>query len=58
MMPNNSLMRSFLIHNNLCLYYWLKKKIGKRGESWVANSLEKVILIFGREQVEAENGSL
>jgi len=52
MMPNNSLMKSFLIHNNRCLYYWLKKKIGKRGGSWVANSLEKVILIFGREQVE------
>jgi hypothetical protein len=50
--PKDSLMRSFLINKNLCFYYWLKKKIGKRGGLWVANSLEKVILIFGREQVE------
>jgi hypothetical protein len=45
-------MRSFLINKNLSLYYWLKKRIGKRGGFWVANSIEKVILIFGREKVE------
>jgi len=45
-------MRSFLINKNLSLYYWLNKRIGKRGGFWVANSIEKVILIFGREQVE------
>jgi hypothetical protein len=45
-------MRSFLINKNLSLYYWLKKKIGKRGAFLVANSIEKVILIFGREQIE------
>jgi hypothetical protein len=45
-------MRSFLINRNLSLYYWLKKRIGKRGAFWVANSIEKVVLIFGREQVE------
>jgi hypothetical protein len=45
-------MRSFLINKNLCLYYWLRKKIGKRSGFRVANSIEKVILIFGRDQVE------
>jgi hypothetical protein len=45
-------MRSFLINRNLCFYYWLRKKIGKRGEFRVANSVEKMISIFGREQVE------
>jgi len=44
-------MRSFLINKNLSLYYWLKKRIGKRGAFWMANIIEKVILIFGREQV-------
>jgi hypothetical protein len=41
-------MRSFLINRNLSLYYWLKRKIGKRRAFWVANTIEKVILIFGR----------
>jgi hypothetical protein len=45
-------MRSFLINKNLSLYYWLKKKIGKRWAFRLVNSIEKVILIFGREQVE------
>ena len=44
-------MRSFLINKNLCLYYWLKRRIGKRRGFRVANSFEKVILIFGREYV-------
>jgi len=45
-------MRSFLINKNLSLYYWLKKRIGKRGAFRLVNFIEKVILIFGREQVE------
>jgi hypothetical protein len=43
-------MRSYLINKNLSLYYWLKRKIGKKGAFTVANTIEKVILIFGREQ--------
>ena len=42
-------MRSFLINKNLCIYYWLKKKIGKKWALRVANAIEKTILIFGRE---------
>jgi hypothetical protein len=49
-------MRSFLINKNLSFYYWLKKKIGERGAFLVANSIEKVILLFGREQVEEHDG--
>ena len=45
-------MRSFLINKNLSLYYWLKKRIGKKGALGVANTIEKIILIFGREQLE------
>jgi hypothetical protein len=44
-------MRSFLINKNLSFYYWLKKRMGKRGALRVASILEKVILIFGREQI-------
>ena len=52
-------MRSFLINKNLTLYYWLKKRIGKERVYRVACAIEKVILIFGREQVgEIENGGL
>jgi len=46
-------MRSFLINKNLSFYYWLKKRIGKKGALRVASSLEKVILIFGREQIRS-----
>jgi hypothetical protein len=42
-------MRSFLINKNLCFYYWLKKKIGKKWALGVANGIEKTILIFGRD---------
>jgi len=42
-------MRSFLINKNLSFYYWLKKRIGKKEAFLVANTIEKVILIFGRE---------
>jgi len=43
-------MRGFLINKNLSLYYLLKKGIGKRRAFWVANTIEKVIVIFGRER--------
>jgi len=42
-------MRSFLLNKNLCFYYWLKKKIGKKWALRVANRTEKMILIFGRD---------
>jgi hypothetical protein len=42
-------MRSFLINKNLCIYCWLRKRIGKRRALSVANTFEKSILIFGRE---------
>jgi hypothetical protein len=45
-------MRGFLINKNLSLYYWLKKRIGKEKASRIANTLEKVILIFGRGTYE------
>ena len=44
-------MRSFLINKNLSLYYHLKKRIGKRIAFGVVSTIEKVILIFGREQI-------
>jgi len=44
-------MRSLLINKNLSFYYWLRKKIGKKVALKVVNTIEKVILIFGREQV-------
>jgi len=44
-------MRSFLINKNLSLYYWLKQRIGKEMALSVANTVEKIILIFGRERV-------
>ena len=42
-------MRGFLINKNLCLYYWLKKKIGKKWALGIANAIEKTLLVFGRE---------
>ena len=44
-------MRGFLINKNLSLYYLLKKRIGKEKAYKVANALEKVILIFGKEDI-------
>jgi hypothetical protein len=44
-------MRSFLINKNMSLYYWLKRRIGKTMAFRVANAIEKVILIFGRERM-------
>ena len=48
-------MRSFLINKNLCFYYWLKKKIGKRWAFGVAKTIEKTILIFGRDMLPYSN---
>jgi hypothetical protein len=44
-------MRGFLINKNLCFYYWLKKRIGKTRAFGVANTIEKIILILGREAI-------
>jgi len=44
-------MRSFLINKNLSLYYWLKKRTGKAIAFEVADMIERVILIFGRERM-------
>jgi len=46
-------MRSFLINKNLCFCYWLRKRIGKNRAFWVANTIEKIILIFEEEAVTA-----
>jgi hypothetical protein len=44
-------MRSLLINKNISLYYWLRKRIRKTTALEVANVIEKVILIFGRERI-------
>jgi len=44
-------MRSFLINKNLSVYFWLRGRIGKERALRVANIVEKIILIFGRERV-------
>ena len=43
-------MRSFLVNKNLSLYFWLRGRIGKERAFRVANTVEKMILIFGRER--------
>ena len=48
--PGGDVLRSFLINKNLCLYYWLKKKIGDKSALVLANVIERTILIFGRER--------
>jgi hypothetical protein len=44
-------VRNFLINKNLCLYYRLKKKIRKKWALKVSNTIEKTILVFGREEM-------
>ena len=44
-------MRGFLINKNLCFYYWLRNRIGKKRALEVAKRIEKVILVFGREDI-------
>jgi hypothetical protein len=51
-------MRSFLINKNLSLYYWLKKRTGKAIAFEVADMIEKVILIFGRERMPRRRVSI
>jgi hypothetical protein len=48
-------MRSFLINKNLSLYYLLKRKFGKKKGLAVASSIEKALLIFGREKMPGFN---
>ena len=50
-------MRNFLINKNLCLYYWLKKRIRKKWALRVASAIEKMILIFGRKALPCFNRS-
>ena len=40
-----------MINKNLCFYYWLKKRIAKDRALKLANKVEKIILIFGREVI-------
>jgi hypothetical protein len=47
--PGETIMRSFLINKNLCFCYWLRKRIGKKRALWVTGTIEKVILVFGRD---------
>jgi hypothetical protein len=42
-------MRSYLINKNVCFYYWFRKRVGKKLAFQVALSVEKAILLFGRE---------
>lgn len=51
-------MRSFLINKNLSFYYWLKKRTGKAVALAVANTIEKIILIFGRERMPSRKVGL
>jgi hypothetical protein len=51
-------VRGFLINKNLCFYYWLIKRIGKKRVLGVANRIEKAILVFGREQIVRDCSSL
>ena len=44
-------MKSYLINKNLSLYYLLKRIIGKKWGFVVAGTIEKAILIFGREEL-------
>ena len=48
--PWGDVLRGFLINKNLCLYYWLKKRIGEKWVLALANAVERIILIFGRER--------
>jgi len=42
-------MRSYLINKNLCFYYWLRRGIGKKDALRVVCTIERVVLLFGRE---------
>ena len=42
-------MRSFLINKNLCLYCWLRKRVGKKQALWISTHIEKAMFLLGRE---------
>jgi len=42
----------------MSLYYWLRRRIGKTIAFGIANAIEKVILIFGRERLPHGKASL
>jgi len=44
-------MRGFLINKNLCLFYWLRKRVRKDSALRIVKMIEKLILAFGREQI-------
>jgi hypothetical protein len=44
-------MRSFLINKNMCFYYWLRKRIGKKRALQLTSIIEKTVLIFGRDAI-------
>jgi len=48
-------MRSFLVNKNLSLYYLLRRRIGKKLGLVVASTIEKALLIFGREKMPGFN---
>jgi hypothetical protein len=39
-------MKAYLVNKNLCFYYWLRKRIGKKNALRLAKDIEKVILFF------------
>jgi len=39
-------MRAYLINKNLCFYYWLRKRIGKKRALRLARTIEKIILLL------------
>jgi hypothetical protein len=43
-------IRAFFISKNFCFYYGLKKRIGEQSVFTGVNKIEKIILVFGREQ--------
>jgi hypothetical protein len=48
-------MRNFLINKNLCFYYWLKRRLGKKWALGLATAIEKMVLIFGRKAMPCLN---
>ena len=48
-------MRSYLINKNLSLFYFLRRMIGKKPSIAVASTIERAILIFGREELPRNN---
>jgi hypothetical protein len=36
-------MKAYLINKNLCFYYWLRKRIGRKKALRLATDIEKII---------------